>query len=197
MGNEATVRAKVQGKLDQGHALLEVSEVVFRGTQRCVVRLEEVRATATVAGGWLKLDRNLELELGPDLAEKWLEKIRNPRTVLQKLGVKRGQRVRLINLDEPELVAELIQAGALISDSDTEADVFFFMVRDAADLKKLPKVTRDEVLWVLRTKGRNATVGERETMAAGKAAGLVDVKVVGFSETLSAEKYVVPLKKRK
>jgi hypothetical protein len=34
-------------------------------------------------------------------------------------------------------------------------------------------------------------------MAAGKAAGLVDVKVVGFSETLSAEKYVIPLAKRK
>jgi hypothetical protein len=33
-------------------------------------------------------------------------------------------------------------------------------------------------------------------MAAGKAAGLVDVKVVGFSPTHTAEKYVIPLAAR-
>jgi hypothetical protein len=36
----------------------------------------------------------------------------------------------------------------------------------------------------------------RESMAAGKAAGLVDVKVVSFSETHTAEKFVVPVAKR-
>ena len=30
-------------------------------------------------------------------------------------------------------------------------------------------------------------------MAAGKAAGLVDVKVVGFSPTHTAEKFVIPV----
>lgn len=66
-------------------------------------------------------------------------------------------------------------------------------VNGTADLKQLPRLHRrlpdDGVLWLLRPKGRNAPVGERETMAAGKAAGLV--------ETLSAEKYVVPLAARK
>ena len=33
-------------------------------------------------------------------------------------------------------------------------------------------------------------------MAAGKRAGLVDVKVVSFSETLTAEKFVIPVAKR-
>jgi hypothetical protein len=33
-------------------------------------------------------------------------------------------------------------------------------------------------------------------MAAGKAAGLVDVKVVGFSSTHTAQKFVIPLKNR-
>jgi hypothetical protein len=33
-------------------------------------------------------------------------------------------------------------------------------------------------------------------MTAGKAAGLVDVKVVRFSETHTAEKFVIPLKAR-
>jgi hypothetical protein len=37
---------------------------------------------------------------------------------------------------------------------------------------------------------------EREMMRAGQDAGLVDVKVVSFSEVLTAEKFVVPLARR-
>ena len=33
-------------------------------------------------------------------------------------------------------------------------------------------------------------------MAAGKQAGLVDVKVVSYSDTHSAEKYVIPVARR-
>jgi hypothetical protein len=34
-------------------------------------------------------------------------------------------------------------------------------------------------------------------MKAGKTAGLVDVKVVRFSDTHTAEKYVIPVKDRR
>jgi hypothetical protein len=34
-------------------------------------------------------------------------------------------------------------------------------------------------------------------MAAGKQAGLVDVKVVSYSDTHSAEKYVIPVARRR
>ncbi len=34
-------------------------------------------------------------------------------------------------------------------------------------------------------------------MAAGKRAGLVDVKVVSFSDTHTAEKFVIPVAKRR
>jgi hypothetical protein len=37
------------------------------------------------------------------------------------------------------------------------------------------------------------TITEGDVMAAGKAAGLVDVKVVRFSETHTAEKFVIPV----
>lgn len=45
--------------------------------------------------------------------------------------------------------------------------------------------------------GARAEISERATMAAGKAAGLVDVKVVGFSPTHTAEKFVIPLLNRR
>ncbi len=39
-------------------------------------------------------------------------------------------------------------------------------------------------------KGKAATVKDMEVMAAAKAVGLVDNKVVGFSETLTALRFV-------
>jgi len=188
MGNEATVRAKVGGKADAGKALLETHEVVFRGARRCVVKLDAVRSSAAVSGAWLKLGE-LELELGAVQAGKWLEKIKNPKTVLQKLGLKPGQKVQLIDVEDPKFAAGFEQTA-------DQPDVVFYQVGSPADLKRLPRIAGEQVLWLLRPKGKNAPVGERETMAAGKAAGLVDVKVVAFSDTLSAEKYVVPVKLR-
>ena len=50
-------------------------------------------------------------------------------------------------------------------------------------------------IWVVRPKGSKA-ITESETMAAGKRAGLVDVKVVSFSDAYTAEKFVIPLTAR-
>jgi hypothetical protein len=56
-------------------------------------------------------------------------------------------------------------------------------------------LTPDGALWVIRPRGR-PEISEQAVMAAGKAAGLVDVKVVRFSETHTAEKFVIPLARR-
>ena len=57
------------------------------------------------------------------------------------------------------------------------------------------QIVPNGAIWTLRTKGQRA-VTEADTMAAGKAAGLVDVKVVSFSETMTAEKFVIPVARR-
>ena len=54
---------------------------------------------------------------------------------------------------------------------------------------------RDGAIWVIRPKG-HADISERDVMKAGKTAGLVDVKVVRFSETHTAEKFVIPVARR-
>ena len=51
------------------------------------------------------------------------------------------------------------------------------------------------MIWTLRPKG-SKDLTEQEMMRAGQTAGLVDVKVVSFSETLTAEKFVVPVAHR-
>ena len=59
----------------------------------------------------------------------------------------------------------------------------------------VPAIVASGAIWTLRPKGSRG-VSERETMAAGRRAGLVDVKVVSFSDSLTAEKFVIPVAKR-
>jgi hypothetical protein len=49
----------------------------------------------------------------------------------------------------------------------------------------------------VRAKGAGAAVSESAVMAAGKAAGLVDTKVVAFSATHTAERLVIPISRRR
>ena len=75
----------------------------------------------------------------------------------------------------------------------------FCAIESRAALQKLPelarRIKRDGAVWTIRPKG-SPLVSESDLMKAGRAAGLVDVKVVRFSETHTAEKFVVPKKMR-
>jgi hypothetical protein len=51
-------------------------------------------------------------------------------------------------------------------------------------------------VWAIYPKGRRE-LSEDTVRAAGRRAGLVDVKVVRFSETLGALKLVIPRARRK
>ena len=204
MGAEATITARVKGKVTRGHALLETNEVIFRAAgARAAVKLDAAtRAAAKVKGGWLELGDALALELGADVAAKWLEKIRNPKSVLDKLGVKPGQTATLLGAHDEAFVASLEKKGLNVTRKLAPgAALIFLAVESQKALGQLPAVrgalAPDGALWLIRPKGKGAAVGENETRSASRAAGLVDVKVVGFSDTHSAEKYVVPLAKRK
>jgi hypothetical protein len=78
-------------------------------------------------------------------------------------------------------------------------DVIFLAVERPESLEQLEalasKIVPSGAIWTLRAKGQRA-VTEADTMSAGKRAGLVDVKVVSFSDTLTAEKFVIPVAKR-
>ncbi len=54
---------------------------------------------------------------------------------------------------------------------------------------------KNGALWVVYPKGQKH-ITENDVMAAAKSAGLVDVKVVSFSETHTALKLMIPLSHR-
>lgn len=123
------------------------------------------------------------------------------RSRIEKLGVKPGSDVLLLGIEKDRaFVKELRTAGAAIRTSGSEqADMIFATFGHRDDLRRLPplvaRLKPDGVLWTLRPKG-SKDLTEAEMMHAGQAAGLVDVKVVSFSDVLTAEKFVIPLAKR-
>ena len=202
MGSELKCTVRFGKETSEGKALLETSEVLFRGGFRLKIPFASIKSAKAVDGE-LRLqtaDGAAVFEIGP-AAEKWREKILHPKTRIEKIGVKPGAKVSLFGsfdaefLDELEPLARSVIKDRVAADSDT---VFF-----AADsLKTLSTVTKiakalkgATALWIVYPKGQK-TITENDVIAAGRKTGLKDVKVVGFSSTHTALKFVIPLDKR-
>lgn len=201
MGNEVLTRVEIGGEHAEARALLETEEVIVRGALKAKIpfkEMKDVRAEKGVLSLRWK-DRDVRIHVGRDAA-KWAEKIRNPKSVLDKLGVKQGQKVSLIGEVDGAFAERLEARVAEVSMKvRPERDLIFFAANRREDLARLEELRRAlhpaGAIWVLRPKGVPA-ISESDVMAAGKAAGLVDVKVVRFSETHTAEKLVIPVAKR-
>jgi hypothetical protein len=203
MGAEAKCVVTIGRKHVEGKALLETDALIFRGGDvRLSIPFAQVK-TLDARDGVLHVnagDGTMQFALGA-AAPKWAEKIRNPPSRVDKLGVKSGQSVLLVNGTDAELARELASRGAtIVTRATTPLDVIFHFADSRAALSKLAalraKLQPDGALWVVRPKG-SAGVAEADVMKAGKDAGLVDVKVVRFSETHTAEKFVIPVAKRR
>jgi hypothetical protein len=203
MGYDASCTIRIDGETARGTAWLEHKDLLFRGPFRLVIPLREI-ASATAKDGCLRVrfgKRVAELEIGA-VAEKWASRITNPPSRLDKLGVKSLMKVMLVGSQDAAFEGELTARGATIvkrASPSAPPDLIFFSIdrREALDrLESLAAIVkRDGAVWVLRPKGKSG-IAESDTMAAGKRAGLVDIKVVSFSDAMSAEKYVIPVAKR-
>jgi len=199
VGQEIACTASSDGRRAEGRAQLETDELLFRG-EGLRLRIPYASVSAVrAADGVLELDHDgatSTFELG-DRAAKWANRITNPKTVIDKLGVKPGQRVVLRGMDVDGFAGDLAARGAELV--ETGADHLFVAVETQDDLAALaglvPLIARNGAVWTVRRKGRK-DLTESDVMAAGKAAGLVDVKVVRFSETHTAEKFVIPVADR-
>jgi hypothetical protein len=203
VGNELKGAVRMEKERHEGKILLETSELIFRGTDcRLKIAFADMR-DVKAANGELRIatkDGALTFEVGA-AAEKWREKILHPKTRAEKLGVKPGTRVRLLGEFEANFAEELQGACAEIYRAANAANVdqTFFAADGKSALAAIGKFTRKmksaEALWIVYPKGRK-DITEIDVIAAGRKAGLKDVKVVGFSSTHTALKFVIPLEKR-
>jgi hypothetical protein len=196
MGAETPCRLHRDGRVVDGRALLETDELIFRGDERVRVPLSDIITVAVRDGALIvgTRDAQLQFDVGAKSAARWAEKIRNPRTLLDKLGVKPGMRVAVDGVRDDGLAHDLAQRG--VETVEDGADVLLLGVDDAATLAKRiaaawRRVAAGGALWIVYPKGVRP-VTEGDVLAAGRAAGLVDVKVARFSATHTALRFVAP-----
>jgi hypothetical protein len=196
MGNEARCRVEIDGQSADAKALLETDELIVRGGLRAKIPFREAQ-DVVAHDGVLQLrfsGSEYRLHLGPE-ASKWAEKIRNPKSVLDKLGIKPGQVISLTGTLDPSFLGDHPWSRTLAPSSD----IIFLGASSRDELTRLVELRKslasNGAIWVIRPKGVSA-ITEGDVMAAGKAAGLVDVKVVRFSDSHTAEKLVIPVSAR-
>ena len=135
-------------------------------------------------------------KVGPDGRD-----VPSTRPLLDKLGVKPGLKVSVLGLDDRSFLQQLQDRSVDVSSRPRkDSDLIFFYVDDRRDLPRLTELRRSlkpaGALWVVWPKGRRE-LREDDIRAFGPDVGLVDVKVVAFSEALSALKMVIPVALRR
>ncbi len=203
MGLETRCEVRYRGATCEGKALLETRELIFRGKPvRLKIPFDEIEEISAEDGVlhvcWK--EEEAAFLLG-DPAGKWLRKITNPRTLVDKLGVKTGMRISVIDLENESLRTMLESRDVEIHEGTgaKNSDMIFLGATSSSDLPKLSALRKilkpNGAIWVVRPKGTGA-ITDADVRRAAKLAGLVDVKVASYSELLTAEKLVIPVSDR-
>lgn len=192
MGKDAQVRARFADGEDAGRLQYEAPKLLFRGAQRRVFQGDDLTGVRAEAGDLVLADGS-RFTLGEKAAASWADAILNPKGRLDKLGVKPGMRVAVLNVADDALAGELAQRDAAPVGDLADLDILFYAADSAAELDRIPDLipalADKGALWIVSRKGKAAALKDVEVMAAAKAHGLVDSKVVGFSDTLTALRF--------
>ena len=200
MGLEADCTATLGGRKSKGRVYLETDGLIFRGGFRfaipfrgmTAVRVKDGRLTVKFSGGVASF------ALGAS-APKWVEKILHPKALLDKLGVKSGDKVAAVGIKDGDFLDKLRARADVGGRVGTGHDAIFVQADRRSVLSRLDPLRRALApagsLWVVAPKGVQE-ITEADVLARGRKAGLVDVKVVRFSDTHTAHKFVIPKMRR-
>lgn len=191
MGKEAVCRVR-HGENDQeARVSLEEDGLRVRGL-RLHLPLHEI-SEASVAGDDLVIRSfagELTLTLGKPAAS-WAKYIAQPPTLLTKLGLKPAHRIAALDLPDLAFLEDLPRETSLASGA--RYDAVLLHVRRTAELRNLREVSRavapKGMLWIVYPRGQKDP-SEGHVLAAGRGAGLNDVKVCRFSDTHTGLKFV-------
>ncbi|WP_394760485.1 DUF3052 domain-containing protein [Phenylobacterium sp.] len=193
MGKEATVSAVFADGPDEGRLQYETPKLVFKGRERRVYDADALKGVAA-DGADLVLADGARFALGEKQAAAWVEAILNPKGRMDKIGVKAGMRAAVMGVKDATLSGELTAKGAIPVTELSNLDLLFYAADSAEDLARVdalvPMLSDKGALWIVSKKGKAATLKDIDVMAAAKAHGLVDNKVVAFSPTLTSLRFV-------
>lgn len=211
MGLEIRCTLRVGHEAFTGTVHLDSTAVAFRGGTKFSVALSTVKSATAAATGDLCVVHSkgtFSLALGdPTIAEKWAHKIRSPKSLVDKLGLKPESHVAILGVADPVFAADAavrLRTAARDKLPTTPAargfDFIFYPADSADELSRLAALRRHlaptGAIWVVSLKGKAARLKDIDVMHAAKAAGLVDNKVCSFSATHTALKLVIPVSAR-
>lgn len=128
--------------------------------------------------------------------------LKRTRPLLDKLGVKPGAKVAVVDLDDAGFISLLRQRTSDIvkGKPSSPCDLVFFGAESSSDLIRLKDlkawIEPNGAIWVVRPKSAGSALRETDVIAAGLAAGLVDNKIASFSDTHGAMRLVFRLRDR-
>jgi hypothetical protein len=123
------------------------------------------------------------------------------RLLIDKLGVKHGQKIAVLGVESAEFLEGLAARAPDYSRGKriAGADLIFFSaeaINDLTNLKSLSgSIATTGAIWVVYPKGQTH-IREIDVINAGKSAGLTDNKVCSFSATHTALRFCIPVAKR-
>jgi hypothetical protein len=197
------------GGAHEGRALLESDHVLFRAPDvrlkipfrdltACVA--DRGRLALTWGGGDAGTDQ-AEFDLGEAEAARWADRINHPKSLADKLGIKPGMRIAVAlpdaRIDPDEFLRPLRERtdDVTFGEPNPETDLVFFEADSVPELAALGalrgSLKPNGGIWVVSPKG-DPSIRDVDVIQAAKDAGLVDLKVVRWSETHTALRLVVP-----
>ena len=202
MGRELTCSGRFEGQRSQGKLRLETDHILFRGDFRLKIELKDVRSVSVREDDLVVETKRgtASFEIGPIEAGRWEEAVKHPKSLVDKLGAKPGLRASVLGLSNDGFEQQLIESGVDVSRRKRKgSDMIFVSVEKPRDLARLEgledHLARDGSIWTISPKGRK-DFNENDIYAAARALDLTDVKVVRFSSSHTANKFVIPKKRR-
>jgi hypothetical protein len=120
--------------------------------------------------------------------------IPSEKPLLDKLGVKAGMRVAVLGVADAAFLEELAARVRIEKQLKDGLDIVFLGVEGPGNMTRLAgmkgRIARDGSVWVVYRKGRK-DFNENDVLRLGLESGMVDVKVVRFSVSHTATKYVI------
>jgi len=122
--------------------------------------------------------------------------------LLDKLGLRPGMRVALVDIDDPEIRPRIAARTSDVTEGWPEPDTDIVLLgadslEALAPLASLAtRIRPNGAIWVISRKGKAATLRDIEVIRAASAARLVDNKVASFSASHTALRLVIPVARR-
>lgn len=209
MGSEVKTTLRWDGRIIEVTATLEGDHLRFSGGATMQIPFAEMMSVEA-GGGFLdfKTSRGLMMLELKDKAEAWKEKIKNPRALIDKLGLDATKKVCVVGKLDPGLRSEIDSSGAKVAKTarGKDFDVIFLAAKEKKDLEKMPQlkemIVDDGGIWIVYPKGVPASAGddaltERAVLTSGRILGMTDNKVAKIDDVLTTVRFVIPVAARK